>query len=55
LRAALEERDARDQTRAFAPLAAAPDALLLDNSLLSIDATVEQVFDWWQARQPFQP
>ena len=53
LRAALEERDARDQTRAFAPLAAAPDALLLDNSLLSIDATVEQVLTAWQARQPF--
>jgi len=53
LRAALEERDARDQNRAFAPLTAAPDALLLDNSLLSIDATVEQVLNWWQARQPF--
>jgi 3-phosphoshikimate 1-carboxyvinyltransferase len=53
LRADLEERDARDKTRASAPLKPAPDALLLDNSALSIDQTVEQVLHWWQARQPF--
>ena len=53
LRAALEERDARDRTRTSAPLEPAPDALLLDNSLLSIDQTVDQVLHWWQARQPF--
>ena len=53
LRADLEARDARDQNRAAAPLKAAPDALLLDNTQLSIDQSVEQVFSWWQARQPF--
>jgi 3-phosphoshikimate 1-carboxyvinyltransferase len=49
----LEERDARDRSRASAPLEPASDALLLDNSSLSIDQTVEQVLHWWQARQPF--
>jgi 3-phosphoshikimate 1-carboxyvinyltransferase len=53
LRADLEERDERDRNRASAPLKPAPDALLLDNSLLSIDQTVDQVLHWWQARQPF--
>ena len=53
LHAALEERDARDRQRAASPLQPAPDALLLDNSLLSIDQTVDQVLQWWQARQPF--
>ncbi len=53
LRADLEARDARDRDRAAAPLKAAPDALLLDNSLLSIAQSVEQVLSWWQARQPF--
>ncbi|MDR2154745.1 MAG: bifunctional 3-phosphoshikimate 1-carboxyvinyltransferase/cytidylate kinase [Burkholderiaceae bacterium] len=53
LRADLEKRDARDRNRAVAPLEAAPDALLLDNSARSIDDTVEQVLTWWQARQPF--
>ncbi|MDO5623613.1 MAG: bifunctional 3-phosphoshikimate 1-carboxyvinyltransferase/cytidylate kinase [Pseudomonadota bacterium] len=53
LRADLEARDARDQTRAAAPLKPAQDALPLDNSQLSIEQSVEQVLDWWQARQPF--
>ena len=53
LRADLAARDARDRDRAAAPLKAAPDALLLDNSLLSIAQSVEQVLSWWQARQPF--
>ncbi|MDR2213440.1 MAG: bifunctional 3-phosphoshikimate 1-carboxyvinyltransferase/cytidylate kinase [Pseudomonadales bacterium] len=53
LRADLEERDMRDSTRTAAPLQAAPDALPLDNSTLSIDETVEQVLTWWQDRQPF--
>jgi len=53
LRADLEARDARDRDRAAAPLKAAPDALLLDNSLLSIAQSVERVLSWWQARQPF--
>ncbi len=49
----LQERDARDQNRAAAPLKAAQDALLLDNSQLSIESSVAQVLSWWQARQPF--
>jgi CMP/dCMP kinase len=35
-------RDNRDQNRAVAPATAAPDALLLDTTLLSIEAAVEQ-------------
>ncbi|MPM65640.1 Cytidylate kinase [bioreactor metagenome] len=53
LRAALEARDQRDQNRAVAPLKPAEDALVLDNSDLSIDEAVDQVIAWWQARQPF--
>ncbi|MFT3779873.1 MAG: bifunctional 3-phosphoshikimate 1-carboxyvinyltransferase/cytidylate kinase [Ottowia sp.] len=53
LRADLEARDARDKNRASAPLKPAQDALLLDNSHLSIDQSVDQVLSWWQARQPF--
>ncbi|WP_144732727.1 bifunctional 3-phosphoshikimate 1-carboxyvinyltransferase/cytidylate kinase [Extensimonas perlucida] len=55
LRADLEARDARDSTRSVAPLQPAQDALLLDNSLLTIEQTVEQVLAWWQERQPFAP
>ncbi|TAL79852.1 MAG: (d)CMP kinase [Burkholderiaceae bacterium] len=43
----LEERDARDRTRANAPLVAAVDAYTLDSSNLSIDATVNAVLDLW--------
>lgn len=53
LRAELEERDRRDATRPVAPLAAAADALMLDNSELSITAATEQVLRWWEQRQPF--
>ncbi|MFZ5488083.1 MAG: bifunctional 3-phosphoshikimate 1-carboxyvinyltransferase/cytidylate kinase [Pseudomonadota bacterium] len=55
LRADLEARDARDSTRSVAPLQPAQDALLLDNSHLTIEQTVEQVLAWWQERQPFAP
>ena len=55
LRADLEARDARDQTRAAAPLKPAQDALLLDNSHLTIEQSVDQVLSWWQERQPFRP
>ena len=50
LRADLEARDARDMSRSVAPLKPAQDALLLDNSQLSIDDSVEQVLSWWQGR-----
>jgi len=53
LRADLEARDARDRNRSVAPLVPAQDALLLDNSSLSIEASVEQVLSWWQVKQPF--
>jgi 3-phosphoshikimate 1-carboxyvinyltransferase len=53
LRLDLETRDARDSSRTVAPLKPAEDALLLDNSALSIEKSVAQVLDWWQARQPF--
>ncbi|MBA3596030.1 MAG: bifunctional 3-phosphoshikimate 1-carboxyvinyltransferase/cytidylate kinase [Methylibium sp.] len=53
LRDDLEARDARDQNRSIAPLKAPSEAKLLDNSALSIDASVEQVLDWWAAMQPF--
>ena len=55
LRADLEARDQRDQSRAVAPLIAAQDALQLDNSTLTIDDAVNQVMHWWQERQPFAP
>ncbi|WCM91538.1 bifunctional 3-phosphoshikimate 1-carboxyvinyltransferase/cytidylate kinase [Acidovorax sp. NCPPB 2350] len=53
LRADLEARDARDSSRAVAPLKPAQDALVLDNSALTVEEAVEQVLAWWQQRQPF--
>ena len=50
LRADLEARDARDMSRSVAPLQPAQDALLLDNSQLSIETSVAQVLGWWQGR-----
>ena len=49
----LEARDVRDMLRQAAPLKPADDALLLDNSDLSIEKSVSQVIDWWLATQPF--
>jgi 3-phosphoshikimate 1-carboxyvinyltransferase len=49
----LEARDLRDSTRSTAPLQADKEAYLLDNSSLSIEASVEQVLSWWQERQSF--
>ena len=54
LRADLEARDARDENRAASPLKPAQDALLLDNSQLTVEQSVDQVLGWWQARQPFR-
>ena len=53
LLAGLRERDARDQNRATAPLKPAADAVLLDNSALTIDSTVDTVKDLWEQRRPF--
>ena len=53
LRADLEARDARDKNRVIAPLKPAQDALLLDNSGLGIEQSVDQVLAWWAQRGPF--
>ena len=55
LRADLEARDARDTKRSVAPLKPAQDALQLDNSLLSIEESVDQVLTWWQSKHVFGP
>jgi 3-phosphoshikimate 1-carboxyvinyltransferase len=54
LLADLQARDARDRNRAVSPLAPATDALLLDNSGLTIEASVARVLAWWQERSPFR-
>jgi 3-phosphoshikimate 1-carboxyvinyltransferase len=54
LRADLEARDARDQTRSVSPLKPAQDALLLDNSALSVEASMDAVLATWQQRRPFR-
>jgi 3-phosphoshikimate 1-carboxyvinyltransferase len=46
----LEARDLRDQSRSTAPLISAKDAYQLDNSKLSIEASVTQVLAWWMAK-----
>jgi 3-phosphoshikimate 1-carboxyvinyltransferase len=53
LRAELEMRDARDQTRSVSPLKPAQDAMLLDNSALTVDASVAVVLEAWEQRRPF--
>ena len=53
LRADLEVRDAQDSNRSVAPLKAAEDALLLDNSDLTIAESLKLVLNWWQGKQPF--
>ncbi len=53
LRADLEARDARDSSRVAAPLKAAQDAVLLDNSNLTVEESVEHVLNLWHCKQPF--
>lgn len=53
LREDLEARDERDKNRSASPLLPAQDAQLLDNSALTIEASVDQVLAWWQKRRPF--
>ncbi|MEO8249213.1 MAG: bifunctional 3-phosphoshikimate 1-carboxyvinyltransferase/cytidylate kinase [Burkholderiales bacterium] len=50
----LQARDTRDSSRAVAPLKPAEDAVLLDNSHLSIAESVDQVLAWWERKQPFE-
>ena len=54
LRADLEARDARDQNRAAAPLKAAQDAMQLDNSALTVEASMDVVLEAWRQRRPFR-
>jgi 3-phosphoshikimate 1-carboxyvinyltransferase len=53
LRAELEARDARDQNRSASPLKPAQDALLLDNSALTVETSMEVVLRAWEQRRPF--
>lgn len=48
----LRARDARDAGREVAPMVAAPDALLLDTTDLSIDAAVAEAVAYVQSRMP---
>jgi len=50
LLADLRARDERDTNRAVAPLKPAPDAVLLDNSGMSIDEGVDAVLEAWSRR-----
>ena len=49
----LQARDARDTSRHAAPLKAAEDARLLDNSALTIEESLDRVIAWWQGSRPF--
>jgi 3-phosphoshikimate 1-carboxyvinyltransferase len=53
LRADLEARDARDSSRSVSPLKPAPDALLLDNSALTVETSMATVLEAWEQRRPF--
>lgn len=46
----LRERDARDASRAAAPLVQSPDAQLLDTTAISVEAAVEAVLRWFRKR-----
>jgi len=48
----LEARDLRDRTRQAAPMVPASDAHLLDNSALSIEASIDKVLNWWTEGWP---
>ena len=50
LRADLKVRDARDVNRSVSPLQPAEGALLLDNSALTIEASVAAVLEAWEER-----
>ena len=54
LRAELEARDARDQNRSVSPLKPAQDAMLLDNSALTVEASMDVVLEGWQQSGPFR-
>jgi CMP/dCMP kinase len=47
----MRARDERDTQRAVAPLKPAPDALVLDSTILNIDQVVEAVLEQYRASQ----
>jgi cytidylate kinase len=46
----IAERDARDSTRAVAPLKPAPDAEVVDSTALTIEQVVHRVLEWGRER-----
>jgi cytidylate kinase len=46
----LRRRDARDTSRAVAPLKHYPDAFFLDTTGLSVEQAVQQILEWWRKR-----
>ena len=46
----IAERDLRDQTRKVAPLKAAPDAVVIDSTGLSVEAVIGRVLEFMTAR-----
>jgi cytidylate kinase len=46
----LQERDARDASRAVAPLVPAPDSQVLDSSALSVEAVVDRILMMYRQR-----
>jgi cytidylate kinase len=48
---ALARRDHADSTRVAAPLAQAPDALVIDTSGRSVDDVVDEIVAWWLERE----
>jgi CMP/dCMP kinase len=46
----LAERDARDASRAVAPLVPAPDSQVLDSSALSVEAVVDRILRLWREK-----
>ena len=44
----LASRDARDASRAVAPLRHYPDAIFLDTTGLTIDQAVDRILSWWR-------
>ena len=50
LAAQMKERDARDSTRADAPLAQAPDAMYLDSTGLSVEEVIESILKILRSR-----
>ncbi len=53
LLADLRARDLRDVSRLHAPLKPAENAVLLDNSHMDIEQSVQQVLRWWQSKSAF--